>query len=200
MAVMGAPDKKSSILQAAFRLFAEKGFHHTTVEEIAALAGVGKGTVYEYFSSKQKLLQEMLLLASDYYFSSFTRTMEGIGGIKEKLKRLVELHFQFFVEHRDIARVVLFEHRYITEDLGDLLVEKERRRTAYLAELLESSADRGEIRPVNFQVAAKMIIGALWNMGLEMAVSEGETAGPEMAGAILDILWTGLAPAEGALG
>ncbi|HHW06268.1 MAG TPA: TetR/AcrR family transcriptional regulator [Clostridia bacterium] len=196
----GTPDKKSSIIRAAFRLFAEKGFHHTTVDEIAALAGVGKGTVYEYFSSKQKLLQEMLLLASDYYFSDFTRHMEGIGDLKEKLKRLVELHFQFFVEHRDIARVVLFEHRYITEDLGDLLVEKEKRRTAYLAELLKVSAAQGEIRPVNFQVAAKMITGALWNMGLEMAVSEEETAGPELAGEILDILWTGLAPAEGARG
>lgn len=196
----GTPDKKSSIIRAAFRLFAEKGFHHTTVEEIAALAGVGKGTVYEYFSSKQKLLQETLLLASDYYFSDFTRHMEGIGDLKEKLKRLVELHFQFLVEHRDIARVVLFEHRYITEDLGDLLVEKEKRRTAYLAELLKVSAAQGEIRPVNFQVAAKMIIGALWNMGREMVVSEEETAGPELAGEILDILWTGLAPAEGARG
>lgn len=196
--MMGTNDKRSLILRAAFSLFAEKGFHHTTVEEIASLAGVGKGTVYEYFSSKQNLLQEMLILASDYYFSSFIRDMEGIGGLREKLERLVELHFQFFVEHKDLARVVLFEHRYITEDLGDWLVEKEQRRTTYLAELLKKSAAQGDIRPVNFQVAAKMIIGALWHMGVELAISEEEKDGKELAGGIIDILWTGLVKAEGA--
>lgn len=198
--MIGTNDKKSLILRAAFSLFAEKGFHHTTVEEIATLAGVGKGTVYEYFSSKQKLLQEMLMLASDYYFSSFIRDMEGIGGLREKLKKLVELHFRFFMEHRDVARVVLFEHRYITEDLGDWLVEKEKRRTAYLAELLERSAAKGEIRQVNFQVAAKIITGALWNMGVELAISGEELNGKQLAGEIMDILWAGLAKGEKAHG
>lgn len=196
--MIGAHDKKSLILRAAFSLFAEKGFHHTTVEEIATLAGVGKGTVYEYFSSKQMLLQEMLRMASDYYFSSFIRDMEGIGGLKEKLEKLIELHFQFFVEHRDVARVVLFEHRYITEDLGDWLVEKEQRRTAFLAALLERSAAKGEIRPVNFQVVARMIIGALWHMGVELAISEEEMDGKTLAVELMDILWTGLAKNNGA--
>lgn len=185
-------DKRSQILQAAFKLFAQKGFFHTTVEEVAQEAGVGKGTVYGYFDSKQELLRQMLIFASDYYFERFFNVVEGNGGLKEKLVAIAREHFRFFNEHQEIARVVLYEHRYISEDLGDWLLEREKDRIDYLVKMLQEVAARGEIRQVDFQVAARMITGALWNVGMEAVISSFHGTEVELAEGIVDILWSGL--------
>ncbi|NLC77139.1 MAG: TetR/AcrR family transcriptional regulator [Clostridia bacterium] len=185
-------DKRSQIFQAAFKLFAQKGFFHTTVEEVAQEAGIGKGTVYGYFASKQELLRQMLIFATDYYFDTFFRVVEGNGGLKEKLVAIAKEHFRFFNEHREIAKVVLYEHRYITDDLGDWLIEKEQGRIQYLVELLRSAAANGEIRVVDFKMAARMITGALWNLGMEAVISSFSGTEEELAEGIIDILWLGL--------
>ena len=54
-------DKRLRIIEAAVIVFSRKGFHRAKVEEIAEVAGVGKGTVYEYFKSKKELFLEMVL-------------------------------------------------------------------------------------------------------------------------------------------
>ena len=51
-----APDKREAILAAALEAFVEKGFHGTAVPEIAARAGVGAGTIYRYFESKEAVV------------------------------------------------------------------------------------------------------------------------------------------------
>ena len=50
--------KRKDILASARALFKEKGFHSTKIEEIAQGAGVGKGTIYEYFKNKQEIFDE----------------------------------------------------------------------------------------------------------------------------------------------
>lgn len=185
-------NRRNQILDAATKLFAEKGFHHTTVEEIANLAGVGKGTVYEYFPSKKDVLRELLLVSIEYYFDQFPRKVEGNLSLKEKVQRMTELHFQFFLEHRDIARVVLYEHRQITEDLDPIMVEKEQGRITYVAGLLEEGVRRGEIRPVDCQLAARVISGALWNMGMDLVISPVISDGERLVSGVVDILWFGL--------
>ena len=63
--------KRSEILEAAMLVFARKGFHRSKMEEVAAAAKIGKGTIYEYFDSKHQLLQAlhgyMLSKLKDYY-------------------------------------------------------------------------------------------------------------------------------------
>ncbi len=57
----GAPQvNRENIFTAALQLFVEKGFHNTTVDEIASLSGVGKGTVYRNFKTKEDLLEQLL--------------------------------------------------------------------------------------------------------------------------------------------
>src|SRR3990172_8809247 len=72
---MQRPDdkKRQAIIECAGRLFASRPFHKVTLDDIAAEAGVGKGTLYVYFPSKEEL------------FSSVVR--EGFGQIVDQLKR-----------------------------------------------------------------------------------------------------------------
>jgi AcrR family transcriptional regulator len=57
--VRDVPDKREAILEAALDLFAEKGFHGTSVPEVAQRAGVGAGTIYRHFESKEALVNAL---------------------------------------------------------------------------------------------------------------------------------------------
>lgn len=78
--------KREEILEAAMTVFARKGFHRSRMEEVAVEAGIGKGTIYEYFDSKHQLLQAlhgyMLAKLKEYY-------AEKLHGIEEP-PRIIE--------------------------------------------------------------------------------------------------------------
>jgi TetR/AcrR family fatty acid metabolism transcriptional regulator len=57
-------EKKKLIVNAALQVIKSKGFAEATVEEIATIAKIGKGTVYEYFSTKEEIVQK---LVSDFF-------------------------------------------------------------------------------------------------------------------------------------
>ncbi len=65
---------KAAILQAAMQLFAQKGYEKTSISAIAQAAGVAKGLVYNYFQSKEHLLEEVVL----YGLQQMAHTLEGI--------------------------------------------------------------------------------------------------------------------------
>lgn len=72
----------AAILQAALRLFASKGLQEATMNEIAQVAGLGKGTIYYYFDSKETLIEELLCSLADQYFRNL---LEGIEGLRTPL-------------------------------------------------------------------------------------------------------------------
>lgn len=81
--------KRSEILEAAMTVFARKSFHRSKMEEVAAAAGIGKGTIYEYFDSKHQLLQAlhgyMLARLKEYY----AQELKGIEEPPEILRRFL---------------------------------------------------------------------------------------------------------------
>ena len=81
--------KRAEILEAAMTVFAQKGFHRSRMEEVAVAAGIGKGTIYEYFESKHQLLQAlhgyMLAKLKDYY----EKELHGIEEPPEIIRRFL---------------------------------------------------------------------------------------------------------------
>ncbi len=73
--------KRQDILTSAMELFKEKGFHNTRMEEIALKAGVGKGTLYEYFTSKQEIFDETCI--------------EKVTGIKDAIEKISSKKISF---------------------------------------------------------------------------------------------------------
>ncbi len=86
----GRRDKASAIIQQATLLFAEKGYNATTIDEIAERASVGKGTVYEYFKSKQDLF---FAVFDEYMKQAFSQMESRVSKFEEKpteeLRRLM---------------------------------------------------------------------------------------------------------------
>ncbi|MGI6551883.1 MAG: TetR/AcrR family transcriptional regulator [Bacillota bacterium] len=189
-------DKRTQILEAAVALFARKGFHQATVEEIAVLAGVGKGTVYEYFESKKHLFLEMLAHVAEIYYASYRELLKTCTGCKEKLEVIFRSHLRFIYDHRDMARLILYNHHFIGEGLQQWMVAKDQTRADHMVEILEEGVRQGQIRPVDCRVAARIMTGALWSMAYELVFLPGEKNLQELEKKAIDVFWRGLSPVD----
>lgn len=91
-------NKRNLILEKAFELFFEKGYLDTKIIDIAEAAGIGKGTVYEYFNSKEELFAELLSSKVVDHYSKFGIRLETSGySYQEQLK-------QYILFERETAR------------------------------------------------------------------------------------------------
>lgn len=75
--------KKELILNTALTLFAENGFHQTSMEQIAKKAGISKGLTYNYFESKNAVLDEILRKGFDAIYTHFDLNKDGILTLNE---------------------------------------------------------------------------------------------------------------------
>lgn len=104
-------DKHRRILDAAVRVFADRGFFHARVTEIAREAGVADGTVYLYFKSKDDLLISIFEVKMREVIQRFRHSVSDLQDAPSRLRRLVELHLGELQRSPDLAAVFQVELR-----------------------------------------------------------------------------------------
>ncbi len=91
-------EKRGKILSTALELFASKGYHGTTISQIAGKAGISKGLMYNYFSGKQELLTEILTAGMSELLQDL-QLVEGEGITPENLRKYVDTTFRKLEEN-----------------------------------------------------------------------------------------------------
>lgn len=184
-------NKMQAILTAAQKIFTRHGFGQTRVEDIAQEAGVGKGTLYEYFPSKQAIFEQAVEAGIRDYLAAITKETEKPGTIKEKLQRIATIHLGFVAEHRSLATVImsnpgiLLPHR---EKLLDIVREAEET----IASVIQEGVDSGALRPINPHLAAQVFVGILSTVGgVRLLERQGWTI-EGTASALIDIVLHGI--------
>src|SRR4051794_29162592 len=202
MASVAAPrltgaERRDRILDAAVEAFAERGYHATSVGEIAAAAGITKPVLYDHFGSKQELFVELMETARDELTRRSAEAMAAEAPLEERLRTAFDAFFAFVEERPAAARVLLVTHRgarELQDASRDVQAEATARITALLAaepELLPDAPDR-ERRLELFAEFMKQGIHGLaewWSKhpGVPRAV---------LVDAVMDVAWTGLARAS----
>jgi len=97
-------DRHRSLLQAAARLFAERGFAGVSLEELGAAVGVSGPAVYRHFANKQALLAEILIGVSERLLSG-GRAVVDRAAAEQRLAALVDFHVDFALADSDVIRV-----------------------------------------------------------------------------------------------
>ncbi len=100
-------DKDQDILAAAAAIFSSKGFHHASIGDIADAAGIGKGTVYEYFPSKDALLKEVVHLSCTRYLGRLRKKMAFNNTFIDKLNGFIDYHNEVVHENIKMAEMML---------------------------------------------------------------------------------------------
>jgi AcrR family transcriptional regulator len=100
-------DKRSRLVEAARAVFAEKGYASTRVADIAERAAVGKGTVYEYFSSKEELLFAVFESINAQISTRIDSAFAAGGSSEQQLHNLLRLAAEVTSEQVDLQPVIL---------------------------------------------------------------------------------------------
>jgi AcrR family transcriptional regulator len=162
-------EKRAQILEAASRTFAARVFHLVTMDEVATVARVGKGTLYRYFPSKE----DLYLAIVDEAFGLLIRRLEAERAVgvpaTAALERMIAAIVETFAQHLPSFRLV---HR----GEGRLFLRKKeviRARRAHIARLLAEVLDRGvetgTFRKVDRILVPSMLIGMVWATTLNHA-------------------------------
>lgn len=161
--------RRTQILDAATSVFAEKGFHRTTIKDIAAFAGIADGTIYNYFANKNALLIGILdrLNQTEQREAHFTQVEDLRGFFIAYLQQRLEILFP----NAEVFKAVLPELLTNTE-LRDIYVNQIINPSISIAEnFLQSRIDQGEIHPIDVPLTVRTLIGVflgllmldLWN-------------------------------------
>lgn len=185
-------DKRIQILAAAAKIFADKGFHQAKVEEIAMEAGVGKGTVYEYFSSKLDLFQQTLRHMIESYQRFFESSIDSSQSVREQLFNIMDLHLHFLAANESLTRFGLEPHPPLGGEMSRWLIAKKTEILDGLAEILETGIKWGELRPMDTFIAAQIVFGAMVSLSGEVFLGKKDWNFYEVIDETLDILFNGL--------
>jgi AcrR family transcriptional regulator len=107
MSTPKAEETRTRILDAALRLFRDRGFEQTTMREVAAEAGVATGGAYYYFRSKEELVMAFYLRTSDEAREKFAEAIGATKDLKKRLRAMIDLKFDQFAEHRELMVALL---------------------------------------------------------------------------------------------
>ncbi len=172
-------NKRELILAAAQEVFFEKGYHSATSEEIARRAGIGKGTIYQYFDSKLEIFLEMHRLFIAQYNEKLSGLIDDDGSFEENLRRLVHFHIENMEELARYAMRFLSEtppvHLESSQSM-EILNDVKRSLRALLERLIRNGKQRGEIRDLDVRLVmcylAGNFLGVAHMVGLKNATEE----------------------------
>lgn len=203
----GAPDRRqrridrrrSEILQAAAKVFAERGYASATTRQIALAADVAEGTLYNYFASKR----DLLIAIAEETAAPMERALATAGPIRDRqaFTEMVAEGLHMTTAERWFLRAVAAEALVDQELLDNFLGRRVRHIHALLTAFVAERVASGEFRPVDASLAAQMLLGAFVGLLGPRMLADGEEApGPErrrqLAEAFVDLLLPGLQATE----
>ena len=190
-----AAGKRERILEAAIKIFAEKGFFGAKVAEIAREAGVADGTIYLYFKSKDDLLICLFEDRMERINAALREHLAKESTAEAKLRRFIEMHLRLVEEHRELVEVLTIELRQSAKFMREYRNPRFAEFLKLLAAIIEEGQRTGELRPhISPTLAARAIFGALDELSLARAVGR---SGKIPADEVADLLTGGiLSPAR----
>src|SRR5262245_16840471 len=167
-----APAKRDAILRAAIDVFAERGFFHAQVADVARAAGVAAGTVYLYFRSKDDLLASIFERTMREAFAEGRAALAGVSDPSERLRRFARLHLERLGRDRNLAVVFQVELRQSVKFMERLSSTLLRDYIGQLRSAIVDGQRAGVFRDdINATVAAKALFGALDEMATNWILS-----------------------------
>ncbi len=183
--------RKAQILDAAAEVFSQKGYQNATTKEIAELADVSEGTLYNYFANKR----ELLIGVAQAYADEVIADIESVQGesFEDMLAQQLANRFR---RGRERRLFMLFLHEsHLNADVRKYYVEGAIHRIIEVTEQrVRTLIDKGVMRPVDPEIAGRMMSATI--MGFAALFELGITvnhASPELLGEqITDIYLNGL--------
>lgn len=189
-------DKRAKILDAATRVFAERGFFGAQVADIAGRAGIAAGTVYLYFRSKDDVLLSLFERTMQDAIREGRAALIGIDDPADRLRRIARLHLERLGRDRDLAVVFQVELRQSTKFMTRLSTTQLRDYLGLIRDTIADGQARGAFRRrVPATLGAKIFFGALDEMATNWILSDRRYPLVDDADVVVDVFLNGVCAA-----
>ncbi|MBJ2349462.1 MULTISPECIES: TetR/AcrR family transcriptional regulator [Pseudomonas] len=167
--------KREAILQAAIAEFRSSGFEVTSMDRIAATAGVSKRTVYNHFPSKEELFAEILNRLWNSITAEQDMPYRSQAPLREQLQTLLQAKLQLLADENflDLARIAIAATIHSPERAQDMVSRMGEREEGLTAWIRQAQAD-GRLKPVEPAFAAQQMHGLLKTFAFWPQVSMGQ--------------------------
>ncbi|WP_176598547.1 TetR/AcrR family transcriptional regulator [Sphingobium sp. 15-1] len=184
--------KREAVLRAAVRMFNDRGFHATSLDDVAASLGISKRTIYHYLANKDQVLLECVTIGLQQLLAAAERAREEEGDGRQRLIRFLRRYAE--VNMDDFGRcVVRTGEEALSPASRPRYRQLKREIDNALRTLIEEAMADGSIAPVDVKMAAFALAGAL-NWPARWHDPGGAVAAEDIAEKLVDILTKGLDP------
>jgi AcrR family transcriptional regulator len=150
---------REKILAAALEVFSAKGFHGTTVDEIAERAGLGKGTVYRHFQSKKGLFSELIRLKVAELEEAVQGTIDPQADVLDIIQTYLMVYFSFFDRNRDLYKVLIQEQSDFGAEVKALYIGNILKKVPLLKRKIFLAARSGHLKQMDFHTVFYGVMG-----------------------------------------
>lgn len=159
----GRPRRRSSaIMDAAAQVFAERGFHGASTQDIADVLGIRQASLYYYFPSKEVALEEVCLRGVEGFLEQAIAVAGGAGSAREKIERIIHTHLMPLGDRRAYVRTFLNERQFLPTESRRRIGRLSRAYERLIEDILKTGVQVGEFRhDLDCRLAALALLGML---------------------------------------
>ncbi len=177
----GKLERRAQLIEAAGRVFAQKGYHAATVDDITRAASVAKGTYYLYFQEKREIFYEVIrgFLALIKAIGSSVTAAARDGGFVAQAERAAHELMRVFLDNRELARLAYRESMGLDPELETLVRGFYREIAEIEAANVRLGIELGLFRPVDPLLVAYTHIGMVERVLLELLEDPAALPAPD---------------------
>src|SRR5262245_57440941 len=188
--------RTAGILEAARKVFAQKGFNDATVDDIAAAAGVAKGTVYLYYESKRDIYFGALKFGIERMHSMLDEKLKNVSTPEDKLRTLIAVKLAYFEDNRDFFKIYYSELGNICIHPGTIDSELKAlylNQAKVVETILKEGTRKKSVRSVRTEQAAFAISDIIRGVVTQRVLGWSKSKISQDVDFIFDLIWKGIA-------
>lgn len=172
--------KKTEIIQSATSIIEDKGFHNTTMEDIAANLLMTKGSLYYYFKNKQDLLFQSQVLLLEQSIGNIESIIEFNTNPENALKKAITTHIEYLIEEQATFAMGVSPEQFFTGDQLDTILELRHNYAQHVDQLLLDMMEEKAIETKDVKLVRNLLLGAM-NWMIEWYSPQGKWSPDELA-------------------
>ncbi|HSR28926.1 MAG TPA: TetR/AcrR family transcriptional regulator [Anaerolineae bacterium] len=188
-------EREDQLLETASRLFKEKGYHNTSMQDLADALGLQKGSLYYYIDSKKELLRQMLEHATSFLADQIDEIYSSDLPPPDKLRWALEHHAVTMMDHLDLVTVYLQEYRNLPPKRLQEALAVRKHYEQVLMQIVQDGIALGDFCTVDVKMAIFGLLGML-NWTHEWFSPDGQFSSQEIAVMLTDLALYGLMKRE----
>jgi len=161
----GNNSKRDMILEAAYTLFLNKGYLDTKIIDIADMAGIGKGTVYEYFESKDAIFFELFKTKVAAGYDSLSELLNNEIPCEKKIKEYLDIELtntaKYTFNKNFLVDLMMKSDAFRNPELIESIHKLVKKKFTILHGIIEEGIKTGEFRNTDPMLAAVSVMGAI---------------------------------------